>query len=75
MTDYLDPEASFPDHHAEEAEREIERRLAAADDARLQWRPALVQLTVCQSCRLEQREHINNRFCPEWRLRQLSGDR
>ena len=44
---------------------------------RLAWNPttALDRLIVCRECGLIQREHINSLFCPEWRLRQLDGDR
>lgn len=30
---------------------------------------------ICEVCGLERREHINSVYCPEWRLRQLDGDR
>jgi hypothetical protein len=32
-------------------------------------------LRGCRHCDLDKDQHINDRFCPEWRLRQLDGDR
>jgi len=46
--------------------------------ARKEWRPVrrTGDLTfTCTHCGLVQREHINAVYCPEWRLRQLDGDR
>jgi len=52
--------------------------------ARKEWRPVWARRIgpdgfwlqwTCHHCQLEQREHINGVYCPEWRLRQLDGDR
>ena len=47
--------------------------------ARKEWRPVWDRngtlQWVCFHCGLKQREHINAVYCPEWRLRQLDGDR
>jgi len=46
--------------------------------ARKEWRPVRRPGDLafsCQHCGLVQREHINAVYCPEWRLRQLDGDR
>jgi hypothetical protein len=29
----------------------------------------------CLNCQLDPSEHVEGRWCPEWRLRQLAGDR
>lgn len=58
----------FPEHH-ESPRKEFT----------LRWRDLMSlpgpSFAVCEHCELEKREHINGRFCPEWRLRQLDGDR
>jgi len=47
--------------------------------ARKEWTPIFMggipRQFVCVHCGLVQREHINAVYCPEWRLRQLDGDR
>lgn len=60
--DYTDPESAIADPHAVQ---------------RLAWHPTVTANgpILCRECGLEQREHINSLFCPEWRLRLLDGDR
>jgi len=63
MTDYTDPESPIADPFALERKR---------------WRPVRKHdpwMFECFNCNLKQREHINNIYCPEWRLRQMDGDR
>jgi len=44
---------------------------------RKEWSPIYMGNSeyLCSHCALERREHINGVYCPEWRLRQLDGDR
>jgi hypothetical protein len=51
-------------------------------EGRLHWQPVKAAkpanawtLFECSHCGLSQKQHINRFFCPEWRLRQLDGDR
>lgn len=60
MTDYTDPESPVADPHASD---------------RLTFENSRGPLGTCTHCLLLRREHINGYFCPEWRLRQLDGDR
>jgi hypothetical protein len=53
-----------------------------ATPSRLEWSPrwpalylTSTEFDVCENCTLSKWQHINRRFCPEWRLRQLDGDR
>lgn len=55
---------------------------AAVVKERLQYFPIWVTLAHqrhpvfrCDHCQLEQSQHINDLYCPEWRLRQMDGDR
>lgn len=53
------------------------KSMRTAQIKRKQWTPTgtINGPIVCSHCGLIQREHINSLFCPEWRLRQLDGDR
>lgn len=60
MTDYLDPQVR-PETHKAPSERQQYSQIPFKRE--------------CKHCGLQKRVHINELFCPEWRLRQLDGDR
>lgn len=66
MTDYTDPESPVADPHVAERKRYFAVYMGEGIPH------------LCLHCRLPQDQHIHEgwlRFCPEWRLRQLDGDR
>lgn len=65
MTDYTDPEAQSPDHHAEVIDRP-------------QWTPVYMgegQPKRCLHCGQLLGMHDNSDLCRESFLRQMAGDR
>jgi hypothetical protein len=78
------PAAPQAVEHSSEVEMTTERQtvIGVTEDGmpvygipwqRKQWLPT--SDSVCEHCGLVQIQHINSLFCPEWRLRQLDGDR
>lgn len=68
------PESDSPDHSVKENDMQTSQQPLG----RKQWTPVRQQgqrYFYCRHCELEQRDHINAVYCPEWALRQLDGDR